>query len=281
VKADLFWMLRRAAVVTYEEGCLGIAKGAAYSALLSFFPVLTALAALLVQFRAQSVSNVISRFFELAVPPGARDIVLTRFAIGGERPAEILVAASLVSVWAASGVMLSLMEGFNAVYHVPVNRSFLRQRAVAAALTFGTALPALGAAAMILSGSRMETAVIAWFSGGVGEQLTEGILLAGRIGRILITLMGLATVYILLYRVGPNRVMTWDAVWPGAVVATLLSLAATSLFRWYVANLADYNVFYGGTAAVIALIVWMYLLAVIMLYGCAFNAVRESLAAHH
>jgi membrane protein len=74
--------------------------------------------------------------------------------------------------------------------------------------------------------------------------------------------------------------MSWGGVWPGAIVATLLSLATTSLFRWYVANLAGYNVFYGGTAAVIALIVWMYLVAVIVIYGCAFNAVRETLAQH-
>jgi membrane protein len=279
MKGAFLWTLRRAAVVTYQEGCLGVAKGAAYSALLSFFPVLTAIAALLVQFRAQSVSNLLSRFFELTVPPGARDIVLTRFAIGGERPAEIIVAASLVSVWAASGVMLSLMEGFNAVYHVPVSRSLFRQRAIAAGLTFATAIPAIGAAALILSGSRTESAVISWFSGSAAEGLTGGIMLAGRATRLLITLAAVALLNVFLYRVGPNRVMTWRGVWPGAVVSTLLWLAATYLFRWYVANLADYNVFYGGTAAVIALIVWMYLLAVIMLYGCAYNAVRESLAA--
>jgi membrane protein len=277
VNGAILWTLRRAAVLTYEEGCLGIAKGAAYSALLSFFPVLTAIAALLVQFRAQSVSNVLSRFFELAVPPGTREIVLTRFAIGGERPAEIIVAASLVSIWAFSGLMQSFMEGFDAVYHVPVSRSFLRQQALGAGLAFVIALPAIGAAALILSGSRIETVVIAWLAGG--SRLTEGVLFTGRVTRIFITLAAVAVVHILLYRIGPSRVMTWRGVWPGAIVSTLLSLASTWLFRWYVENLAQYNVFYGGTAAVIALSVWMYLLAVIVLYGCAFNAVRESLAA--
>src|SRR5581483_6795605 len=44
----LWSLLRAASIGLYQDGCLGIAKGAAYSALLSFFPVLTTLAALLV-----------------------------------------------------------------------------------------------------------------------------------------------------------------------------------------------------------------------------------------
>ena len=43
------WLLRRALIATLDDGCIGNAKGAAYSALLSFFPVLTSAATILVQ----------------------------------------------------------------------------------------------------------------------------------------------------------------------------------------------------------------------------------------
>jgi membrane protein len=88
-----------------------------------------------------------------------------------------------------------------------------------------------------------------------------------------------ATVMItgLLYAVGPNRPIKLRSVWPGAWLATLLWLAATSVFAWYVRNIANYNVLYGSIGAVIALVVWMYLLAVIALVGCEYNAVRERL----
>jgi membrane protein len=66
-------------------------------------------------------------------------------------------------------------------------------------------------------------------------------------------------------------------VWPGAFLATALWLLATSAFAWYVRNIANYNVLYGSIAAVIALLVWMYLLALIALLGCEYNAVRERL----
>ena len=63
------FLLRRSLVAAFDDGCLGIAKGAAYSALLSFFPVLTSAAAILVQTRAQFVSNAIENSLSQIVPP--------------------------------------------------------------------------------------------------------------------------------------------------------------------------------------------------------------------
>ena len=47
------------------------------------------------------------------------------------------------------------------------------------------------------------------------------------------------------------------------------------VFAWYVRNIARYNVMYGSIGAAIALLVWMYLIAIIALIGCEFNAVYE------
>jgi membrane protein len=88
-----------------------------------------------------------------------------------------------------------------------------------------------------------------------------------------------ATVFVtgLMYYTGPNRPMKFRSVWPGAILATVLWLLATSGFALYVRHIARYNVLYGSIGAVIALLVWMYLLAVIALFGCEYNAVRERL----
>ena len=52
-------------------------------------------------------------------------------------------------------------------------------------------------------------------------------------------------------------------------------LASTAGFGWYVRHMAHYNVMYGSVGAGIALLVWMYLMAVIALIGCEFNAQCE------
>jgi membrane protein len=78
-----------------------------------------------------------------------------------------------------------------------------------------------------------------------------------------------------LYYFGPYRQQRLRYVWPGAILATLLWLLATSGFAWYARNIANYNVMYGSVGAGIALLVWMYLLAIIALIGCEFNAEYE------
>jgi membrane protein len=83
----------------------------------------------------------------------------------------------------------------------------------------------------------------------------------------------------LLYYIGPNRRQRWSRVWPGAILATILWLAATSGFGWYVRNIGRYNVLYGSIGASLALLVWMYLMSVIAILGCEFNAECERTSA--
>jgi len=110
----LLWLLRRTLVASFDDGCFSIAKGAAYSALLSFFPVLTSAAAILLQTRAEFVSRTIEGFLSEIVPPGTEELVVRQFRVVGARPATLLVVAALISLWAASSVVKSLMEGFTA-----------------------------------------------------------------------------------------------------------------------------------------------------------------------
>jgi membrane protein len=70
-----FWRrFGEACAAAYRDNCLGIAKGAAYSSLLAFFPVLTAIAAILVQANAEAVSRTLMRLLFEAVPPGAQGL---------------------------------------------------------------------------------------------------------------------------------------------------------------------------------------------------------------
>ena len=72
-----------------------------------------------------------------------------------------------------------------------------------------------------------------------------------------------------------RRWVAWFYVVSALVFVTLLWLIVTAAFAWYVRNLANYNVMYGSIGGVIALIVWMYLLAATALLGCEYNAERE------
>lgn len=271
-----FWLLRRSVVATFDDGCLGIAKGAAYSALLSFFPVLASAAAILVEMRAELVSRIIQRALSEIVPPDSVDLVVEQFRATGSRPFSLLIVAGLISVWAASGVIKSLMEGFQAAYRVPRNRSFVRQNAVAIALVLLSAAPLICATLLIVFGNQAQRVVLNWLKvDPVLNPLAPTWQWLSRMARYAVAFVSTVAVTAVLYYFGPYRQQRWRCVWPGAMLATALWLLATSGFAWYVRHIAHYNLMYGSVGAGIALLVWMYLISVIALAGCEFNAEYE------
>ena len=276
---DRFWIiLRHAAVSTYRNGLIDIAKGAAFSLLLSFFPVLTTLATVLVQANAERVSQSIAKFLFEVVPPGTEDLVQYAFTLRGARPNWLIAGAAIVSVWSASDVIVSLMSGFQAAYRTPNTRGFWHQRWVAILLVFSAILPALGASLLLIFSERIAAFVLFWFN-----LLDAGTILSGLVSflsRVASSTIAIATLVIVtswLYRFAPSLPKRWKRVWPGAMVATVLWSLATLGFGWYVRNIATYNIMYGSIGAAIALLIWMYMLSLIALFGCAYNAETEKL----
>ncbi len=273
---NLFWLLRRSIIGALDDNCFGIAKAAAYSALLAFFPMLASAAAILLETRAEFFSGMLEHSLSQIVPPGTEDLVLQQFRVTGSRPAMLLVVAAAISVFAASGVIKSLIEGFQAAYRVPRNRGVVHGSLIAAALVLLAAIPLLAASLLILFGGQVERLVLGWMKvdpiwtpwAWVWELLSQ-------VARYAVAFATTVTVSATLYYFGPYRRQRWRYVWPGAILATLLWLGATSGFAWYARNIGHYNVMYGSVGAGIALLVWMYLLAIIALIGCEFNAEFE------
>ena len=97
------WLLsRRAFVSAYNDNVFGNAKGAAYSALLAFFPLLATVATILIRLEAQFISDAIYNFLSEILPPGTEDLVFYYFAVRGKQPVFVPITGMLVSVWAGS-----------------------------------------------------------------------------------------------------------------------------------------------------------------------------------
>lgn len=245
-----FW--KRLGLAFYEaafDGCLASAKGAAYSSLLSIFPILSSLAAILAQANAEAVTRKIGQFLFEVAPPGVEELLEYSISIRGQRPILLLILATFISVMAASGVMLSLIDGFQAAYRSKNRRGFWKQRGIAMMLVAVVAAPVIGTSAfMVYTGSPL---------------LIFPAIIAVTISNLL------------LYRLGPDLPpgLRRAPIWPGALVATGLWMISTIGFVWYVRHLANYNVIYGSIGAVIALLVWLYLLMASALVGCEYNAV--------
>jgi membrane protein len=250
------YLLRRTLVASIDDGLFGIAKGAAYSALLSFFPVLTSAATILVQTGANYVQDNLAAFLAEILPPGTDVVAL--------------------SLWAASSVIKSLIDGFNAAYRVPRNRSVLAHIGIGIMLVFFSGIPLLGASSLILFGGAVEAAVLNLLRvDPILNPFAGSWELFSKIMRYVVALGATVSLTAILYYYGPYRKQRWGGVWPGAILATILWLLATLGFGWYVRNITNYNLLYGSVGTSIALLSWMYLLAAIALIGCEFNAEIE------
>ncbi len=263
--------IRRASWGTYEHGGLGYAKGAAYSALLAFFPVLTTVTTLLIQANAAAVSRRIVGFLFQVSPPGIEDLIRYQMAERGAKPATLPLIAALLSIWAASGVTSSLLEAFQAAYGRPHGRGTVRQRLIAIWLVVAAILPVVGASAMMLLGVKAETWLFQLL--GVlesGETARGGIRVLSYSLNVSLGFVAMVAAAAMLYWFGPVG-PKGRKIWPGAWLAATLWLALTLVFTWYVRNIASYNVLYGSIGAVMALMVWLWLLSLAAMVGCEFN----------
>ena len=94
------------------------------------------------------------------------------------------------------------------------------------------------------------------------------------------TAVAISLIIAALYRYAPNVPnRPWRWVTPGSIVATIVWVAATFGFSFYVKNFGSYNATYGSLAAVIIFLTWLYLSAYIVLLGAELNSVVERHAA--
>jgi len=275
------YLLRRALFASFDDGLFTIAKGAAYSALLSFFPILATAATIFVQVRANFVRENVIAFLSQILPPGTEEVVLDQFRTRGPRPFTLLILAIVLALWAASSVIKSLIDGFNAAYRVPRNRSMLAHNGVGLMLALLSIVPLLGASSLILFGGTVEAVVLRLIKvDPILNPFAPWWEFLSRVMRYVIAFVATSTVTAILYVYGPYRKQRWGGVWPGSILATTLWLLGTLGFGWYVRHVTNYNVLYGSVGTSIALLIWMYLLAAIALFGCEFNAENERLLSH-
>ncbi|HEY6352571.1 MAG TPA: YihY/virulence factor BrkB family protein [Candidatus Angelobacter sp.] len=253
----------------FQHGQFLLAKGAAYSSILTLFPALLAVAGIL---EASQTTETFVRLIGTAIgwvlPPGSRAVALSFFQSTKHHPSRLIFSASMVTILAATGVMVSWMEGFRRAYCMPNTWGFWKERAVAVYLVFLALIPMTFATILVVFGDEIE----AWIQSGTTHIFRPVVWLVFVLIRWTIAILTSIAFIGLIYHHGMPKTQSWRRVLPGAVLATLLWFPATMLFGWYVTNYATYTVVYGSLSAAIALLVWLYILSIIVLLGAEFNA---------
>jgi membrane protein len=264
-----FRLLRLALWRAIGHDAFGIAKGAAYSSIVTFFPMLLVIGSVLATTHStaryiRELSHAAGRIF----PPGTADTAIAYFQTTTERPVRVLITTSLLTLWAASGVMTSWMEGFRAAYQIPKTWGFFKERLIAFGLVLMAGVPLAFATFVVAFGNQIEV----WLMHQAGSDIGWFIFFAWRMLRWVISALTSIAVITLIYHHAVPRTLKWHSVLPGASLATGIWFPATLIFGWYVGNFAQYSLLYGSMATAIVTLVWMYIISIVILIGAEFNA---------
>jgi Predicted membrane protein len=266
----LLLLFRRSVWRAFQHDAFATAKAAAYSSILTVFPAFLVLASVLAishttaQF-AREVSFAIGR----VLPAGTTALALAYFNTSKIHPSKVIISASFVMLTAASGMMVSWMSAFRRAYGIQGNPwGFWKERAIAFVLVPLSLVPLGFATVLVGFGNQVQN----WLALHAFYEIRPAVLLLWTWGRWSIGALTSIAVIALIYHLAIPRTQSWQRVLPGAVLATVLWFAATVTFGWYVTNYANYAVIYGSLAAVIALLVWFYVVSIVILIGAEFNA---------
>jgi membrane protein len=261
-------LLRLAFWRAFQHDAFAIAKASAYSSIITFFPALLVVGSLLANSRKTAAYlREITYALDRILPAGS-PTALSYLQGNSPRSVGLLISASLITLWTASGVMISWMEGFRRCYELPKVWGLVKERMVAFSLVILAGAPLTFATILVASGSRIERAILFRLDHEFGFY----VLLMWTATRWLIATLTSIAVIALIYHNAVPRTQPWHSVLPGATLATVLWFLSTALFGWYLQNYADYSIIYGSLGAAIALLVWMYLISLVILVGAEFNA---------
>jgi membrane protein len=258
----------------YNSDGLTHAAAIAYYALLSLFPFLLLVLSVLGSVTADAqdrdaVVRFVFRYF-----PRQFDFMTGQLDAFRGHTLKLGIGGLLALTWASLGVFTAVSSAIDHAWGVEKRRSFLMHRLVSFLMMVSAG--AVFIIALILA-SIARVAETNWFWELVARS-TWLVWLSAVTADYGATALLVLCVGLLFYFI-PNTAMRFRHVWPGAIVTGLLWRGALSAFSWYARDLARWNAVHGSITTVVVFLFWVYISAVILLYGVEMTAAYARLRA--
>jgi len=251
----------------YNSDGLTHAASIAYYALLSLFPFLLLMLSLLGSVTADPSDRDAVVGFVFHYFPRQFEFITGQLDAFRASTLKIGVGGIIALVWASLGFFNAVTSAVNHAWGVEKRRSFLKHRLVGFLMLLSAGGILLAAIVIVSAAKVAQTSwfgalevrspIVAWLSSVSANQLA--------------TLLLVGCVALVFYFI-PNTKVRFRDVWPGALLVGLLWRGALSAFSWYARDLAAWNVIHGSVTAVVIFLLWIYVSAVILLYGVEMTA---------
>lgn len=262
VEPSVLRLLRRT-LISYGTHACGIYAGAlAFFAVLALFPLLLLLItlfAILVR-RSEASALVLGRV--AAFLPGSASFVVDGMDVVLAAQPVLLGLGTIGLLWSSLGIFLTLGYALNRVWEAPRDRPLLAQYAIAAVL-------ALSIGVLMLLSLLLSTllVVLHLVQGALAGLDLPGTGALVRVGSAVFDLVIVTVAAAVLYRVLPNVAVRWrDVLLPAFLMAVAREVAKLG-FTWYLGTLAQVDRVYGPIAAIVGLMLWLYVSSILLLLG--------------
>lgn len=273
IPAKGWWqVIRRAWAEAKADQVPLLAAGVAFFGFLSLFPAVVA--AVLTYGLVADPAQIRNQVKDLAaaMPAAGRDLLLQQLDALTSAPRQGLgigVAIAVVAaLWSASGGVGYLLTAVDLAYDEEETRGFVRRKLLALGMTLGAIVFVLLAIGLFAAGA------------AIGNDVATPLRVVLEAARLLLAIVLITVALAVVYRLGPDRDaprIRWVST--GAAVATIIWLAASIGFSIYVATFGNYAKTYGSLAAVVILMLWLWLTAYAVLLGAEINAEAEQQTA--
>lgn len=236
------------------------AASVAYYAILSIFPLLLGLIAVFGFFLPSiNLQDALLNFVGDNIP-GAADIIKKNIANIIELRGSMGILSIVILFWGASAIFSAISLAINRAWEIVQHRPFFIRKTGELGMVIFT-----GILFLLYLGAN----VLISFHGISGLTATELTMID--IGSRLVSFLLIFIILLLFYKFIPNTKTYWRYIWPGALLAAILFEIVTTLFVFYIENIANYQIIYGSITSIISLLVWTYFSALIMILGAEFT----------
>ncbi len=246
--------------------CVTLSQAIAFNMFLAFFPLLLLALGLLSETSLfpEAIREIPNRLMQI-LPPGSARVVAEYFVRRTVNPVRWISLGLGGTLLAGTQTMVGFMEAFRVIEGELLEPSYWKRQARALGLLCLTIVPMLAVVVLTVFGKQLRAWLI---QRTASPNFTHYVELIGYAAVVFSLAMG---VLVLLYRIGRPGHVGYRDLLPGAAVATVLWWAVDISFGWYVRKM-PYDVLYRGLASAIGLLLWMFLTAMIVLLGAAYNA---------
>lgn len=286
---SLYRIVKRFLHNLQDDEIMDRANGVAFNFILAIFPAIIFLFTLIPYvtrfFPGINRESIMGFLQELAesglMPPSMYEVASTTILdIVSNQRGGLLTLGFLFALVLSTNGMLALMRAFNACYKTIENRSAFKTRMIATGLTINMTIVIFFTILLLIVGQLVTEYLLANFQDFTSFNLSTfevNLLFALRFLIIFITFfLAISTIYYF----GPAIHYNWRFFSIGSFIATLLCLAVSYGFSYYITNFGTYNKVYGSIGVLIALLVWVQLITVVLLVGYEINAsIHDSIRA--